>query len=125
QKLTFIRANARRVTITADYSAAKNCAYRRFVRVHYPSRNLVEATIEITSGVSLDLRNMRVSFSGIVVSSGLYAFNAATEEGTPGNAIPAIESGGVPVPTGFTVSVQNEVVAGGSTAAYLLGEWSS
>nr|CAD6417666.1 hypothetical protein REQ54_01736 [Rhizobium sp. Q54] len=125
QKLTYIRANARRVTITADYSAAKNCAYRRFIRVHYPSRGLVEATIEITSTVSLDLRNMRVSFSGIVVPESLYAFNAAIEEGTPGNAIPPIESGGVPVPTGFTVSVQNEVVTGGGTAAFLLGSWTA
>ena len=123
QKLTYIRANARRVTITADYSAAKNCAYRRFIRVHYPSRGLVEATIEIMSTVSLDLRNMRVSFSGIVVPDNLYAFNAAIEEGTPGNAIPPIEAGGVPTPTGFTVEVGNEVVAGGSTAAYLFGEW--
>jgi len=125
QKLTFIRANARRVTITADYSAAKNCAYRRFIRVHYPSRGLVEATIEITSTVSLDLRNMRVSYSGIVVPENLYAFNAAIEEGTPGNAIPPSESGGVPTPSGFTVSVQNEVVTGGGTAAFLLGSWTA
>lgn len=125
QKLTFIRANARRVTITANYSDAKNCAYRRFIRVHYPSRGLVEATIEITSTVSLDLRNMRVSFSGIVVPEDLYSFNAAIEEGTPGNAIPPIESGGVPVPSGFTVSVQNEVVTGGGTAAFLLGSWTA
>lgn len=125
QKLTFIRANARRVTITADYSAAKNCAYRRFIRVHYPSRGLVEATIEITSTVSLDLRNMRVSFSGIVVPTDLYAFNAATEEGSPGNTIPVIVGGGVPVPAGFTVSVQTEVVTGGSTAAFLRGQWTS
>ncbi len=123
QKLTYIRANARRVTITADYSAAKNCAYRRFIRVHYPSRGLVEATVEIMSTVSLDLRNMRVSFSGIVVPDNLYDFNAALEEGTPGNAIPPIESGGVPVPSGFTVSVQTEVVSGGSTAAFLRGQW--
>lgn len=123
QKLTFIRANARRVTVTADYSAAKDCAYRRFIRVHYPSRGLVEATVEITSTVSLDLRNMRVSFSGIVVPDDLYDFDAATEEGTPGNAIPVIEGSGVPVPTGFTVTVQNEVVSGGGSAAYLRGEW--
>lgn len=123
QKLTYIRANARRVTITADYSDAKNCAYRRFIRVHYPSRGLVEATIEITSTVSLDLRNMRVSFSGIVVPTNLYAFNAATEEGSPGNAIPVIVGGGVSVPSGFTVSVQTEVVAGGSSAAFLRGQW--
>lgn len=125
QKLTFIRANARRVTITADYSWAKNCAYRRFIRVHYPSRGLVEATIEITSTVSLDLRHMRVSFSGIVVPENLYSFDAATEEGAPGNTIPVIETGGVPTPTGFTVSVQNEVVTGGGTAAFVRGQWTS
>lgn len=125
QKLTFIRANARRVTITANYSDAKNCAYRRFIRVHYPSRGLVEATIEITSTVSLDLRNMRVSFSGIVVPDSLYDFNAAIEEGTPGNAIPVIEGGGVPTPSGFTVTVQNEVVSGGGSAAYLRGQWTA
>lgn len=123
QKLTYIRANARRIAITADYAAAKNCAYRRFVRVHYPSRGLVNATVEITSTVSLDLRNMRVSFSGIIVPDNLYSFNAATEEGSPGNAIPVIDNAGVPVPTGFAVSVQNEVVSGGSTAAFLRGEW--
>lgn len=125
QKLTFIRANARRVAISADYHAAKNCAYRRFIRVHYPSRGLVEATIEITSTVSLDLRNMRVSFSGIIVPDNLYAFNAATEEGSPGNSIPVITNPGVPVPSGFTVSVRTEVVSGGATAAYLFGEWTA
>lgn len=125
QKLTFIRANARRVTVTADYSAAKNCAYRRFVRVHYPSRGLVEAIIEITSTVSLDLRNMRVSFSGILVHETLYDFDAAAEEGTPGNAIPVIEDDGVPTPVGFTVTVLNEVVSGGGSAAFLRGQWSA
>ena len=125
QKLTFIRANARRVTITANYSDAKNCAYRRFIRVHYPSRGLVEATIEITSTVTIDLRNMRVSFSGIVVSENLYDFNAAIEEGTPGASIPPIAGGGVPTPEDFTVAVQNEVVTGGSTAAYMRGQWTS
>lgn len=123
QKLTFIRANARRVTITADYSAAKNCAYRRFIRVHYPSRGLVEAAIEITSTVSLDLRNMRVSFSGIVVSEDLYDFDAATEEGAPGQSIPPIANAGVAVPTGFSVAVQTEVITGGSTAAFIRGQW--
>lgn len=123
QKLTYIRANARRVTISADYSAAKNCAYRRFIRVHYPSRGLVNATIEITSTVSLDLRNMRVSFSGIVVPENLYSFNAATEEGSPGNAIPPVVNAGVPVPTGSTVTLRTEVVAGGASAAFAVAQW--
>ncbi len=123
QKLTYIRANARRVTITADYNAAKDISFRRFIRVHYPSRGLVEANIEITSTVSLDLRNMRVGFSGIVVPANLYAFDAATEEGVPGNSIPVIEGGGVPAPTGFTVAIHTEVVTGGGTAAFLFGQW--
>ena len=125
QKLTYVRANARRITITADYRAAKNCAYRRFVRVHYPSRGLVEAIVEITSTVSLDLRNMRVSFSGILVTHSLYSFDAATEEGVPGASPPPIESEGVPVPVGFTVTVLNEVITGSSTAAYLRGQWTA
>ncbi len=89
QKLTFIRANARKVSIVADYPAdgARNIPYRRFVTVHYPSRGLAEATVEITSSVQIDLRNMRISFSGILVSSSLYAFNAATEEGEPGESV--------------------------------------
>lgn len=123
QKLTYIRANARKVTITANYSDAKNCAYRRFIRVHYPSRGLANAVVEITSTVSLDLRNMRVSFSGIVVPEGLYDFNAATEEGSPGNVITPVESGGVPEPEGFIASVETEVVAGGASAAFIKGTW--
>lgn len=125
QKLTFVRANARRVSLTADYSAAKFCAYRRFVRVHYPSRGLVEAIVEITSTVSLDLRNMRVSFSGILVSENLYSFNAPAEEGVPGASPPPIEAEGVAVPSGFTVAVLNEVITGSSTAAYLRGQWTA
>lgn len=123
QKLTYIRANARKVSITADYHEAKGCAYRRFIRVHYPSRGLVNAVVEITSTVSLDLRNMRVSFSGIVVPENLYAFDAATEEGSPGNAVTPVTSAGVPEPEGFMASVQAEVVAGGASAAFILGEW--
>lgn len=123
QKLTYIRANARKVSITANYSDAKNCAYRRFIRVHYPSRGLVNAIVEITSTVTLDLRNMRVSFSGIVVSSDLYAFNAATEEGAPGNTVTPAAPGGVPEPVGFVASVQTEVVSGGATAAFAKAKW--
>lgn len=123
QKLTYIRANARRVTITADYRAAKGAAYSRFVTIHYPSRGLVNAVVEITSNVTRDLRNMRISFSGIVVSASLYSFNAATEEGAPGEAIEPVEDGGVPVPTGFSASIETEVVSGGGTAAYAKAEW--
>lgn len=123
QKLKYIRANARKVSITADYHEARNCAYRRFIRVHYPSRGLVNALIEITSTVSLDLRNMRVSFSGIIVPEDLYAFNAATEEGSPGNTVTPVVPSGVPAPENFAPTVQAEVVAGGASAAFIKGAW--
>ncbi|SMF65979.1 hypothetical protein SAMN02982989_3426 [Xaviernesmea oryzae] len=125
QKLTFIRANARKVAIVADYTAEnlRNIPYRRFVTVHYPRRGLVNAVIEITSSVTIDLRNMRLSFSGIVVSSSLYAFDAATEEGEPGEVALPAPSTGVPVPQNFAASVQTEVVSGGATAAFILGTW--
>lgn len=125
QKLTYVRANARRISIVADYTAEgiRNLPYRRFVTVHYPSRGLAEATVEITSSVTIDLRNMRISFSGILVDSSLYAFNAATEEGEPGESVEPLPPGGVPAPTNFAATVQTEVVTGGSTAAFILGTW--
>ncbi|PDT79948.1 hypothetical protein [Sinorhizobium sp. BJ1] len=125
QKLTFVRANARKVSIVADYTAdgARNIPYRRFVTVHYPSRGLAEATVEITSSVQIDLRNMRISFSGILVSSSLYAFNAATEEGEPGESVEPLPDEGVPVPTSFVPTIQTEVVSGGATAAFINATW--
>jgi hypothetical protein len=123
QKLIFIRANARRVSVVADYDPARGAAYSRFVRIHYPTRGLVEALIEVTSSVSVDLRNMRVSFSGILVSPDLYSFDAATEEGSPGSNIPSYSPAGTPEPTGVSFSIENEVVSGGATAAYILAEW--
>lgn len=125
QKLTFIRANARKVSIVADYTAEgiRNLPYRRFVTVHYPARGLAEATVEITSSVTIDLRNMRISFSGILVNADLYAFNAATEEGEPGEAVEPLPPEGVPDPVDFAATVQTEVVTGGSTAAFILGTW--
>lgn len=123
QKLTFIRANARRVTITADYRAAKGAAYSRFVRVHYPSRGLAEAVIEIVGSVNRDLRNMRITFSGIVVQPSIYAFDAATEEGAPGEVIEAAPDTGVPNPVNFSVSIQTEIVSGGGTAAFAVASW--
>ena len=125
QKLTYIRSNARRISVVADYTAdnLRLLSARRFVRVHYPERGLVEATVEITSSVQIDLRNMRVSLSGIIVPATLYAFNAATEEGAPGEvAEPAPESS-VPSPTSFVASIANEVVTGGGTAAFCNATW--
>lgn len=125
QKLKYIRANARKVSVVADYTAegVRDLPYRRFVTVHYPSRGLAEATIEITSSVTIDLRNMRVSFAGIIVSSSLYAFNAATEEGEPGESVEPLPDVGVPVPTNFDPTIQTEVVSGGATAAFILATW--
>lgn len=123
QKLTYIRANARKVQVTADYSTAKHCAYRRFVRLHYPRRGLFNAVVEIMSTVSTDLANMRVTFAGIIVSETLFDFDAATEEGVPGETVSPITGGGVPEPIGFTPTIETEVVAGGATAAYVLASW--
>ena len=125
QKLTYIRANARKVSVVVDYTAdlVRNVPYRRFVRVHYPSRGLANAFVEITSSATIDLRNMRLSFSGIVVSPSLYDFNAATEEGKPGDSVDPVVDDGVPVPANFAATVQTEVVSGGATAAFILGTW--
>jgi len=125
QKLTYIRANARKVSVAADYTAdnLRLIAQRRFVTVHYPTRGLTEATVEITSSVTIDLRNMRISFSGIIVTPSLYDFNAATEEGEPGELVVALPNDGVPAPVDFAASIQTEVVSGGSTAAFINATW--
>ncbi|MGG7534687.1 hypothetical protein [Rhizobium sp. 12,4] len=123
QKLAYIRRNAPRVSITAHYDVDNDPSYDRFVRVQYGPK-LADAVIEVTSKVTISLRDMTVSFSGIVVPADLYAFNALTEEGTPGSSIVVIPHAGAPVPTGFNVVIQQEVISGGSTAAYALATWS-
>lgn len=125
QKLVYARARARRVTVIADYTAegVRSLPYRRFVRVNYPARGLVNSIVEITSTPTIDLRNMRISFSGIVVGANLYDFNASLEEGVPGAVALVLESEGVPSPSGFSVSIQTEVVTGGATAAFALATW--
>ncbi|MBY5733496.1 hypothetical protein HFO26_24915 [Rhizobium leguminosarum] len=123
EKITFIRANAPRVTVTAHYSGdRKNIPYRRFVRAHYPPR-LSEVVIEITSTPKISLKSMTIEFSGIVVPPDLYGFNAATEEGAPGANVIPLPPAGVPLPQNFSVTILNEVVSGGSTAAYALASW--
>lgn len=122
QKITYTRKNARRVTIVAHYEAAKGVFSSRFVKVHLPPK-MTESVIEITSTPRLSLRDLTVTFSGIVVPSTLYDFDAATEEGAPGSTVTPIESGGVPEPTNFVATVQTEVVSGGGTAAYIYGTW--
>lgn len=125
QKLTYIRTNARKVSLVVDYTAenVRDIPYRRFITVHYPSRGLVEATVEITSSVVIDLRNMRLSFSGILVSSTLYDFDGDTEEGLPGESVEPLTGAGVPDPVDFTASIATEVVSGGATAAYIFATW--
>lgn len=123
QKLIYIRTNAYRVTIVADWSTAKGVRESRFIAVNHPSRGLVNAIIEVISSPQIDLRNMRISFSGIVVSSDLYDFDASTEEGAPGTSIPAYTPAGVPDPSGVVFQIQTEVVSGGSTAAYIYTTW--
>lgn len=117
QKLAYIRANAARVRIVAHYEPARQVPYRRFVRVHVPPK-LTEAVIEITGRPTLSLRNLTYEFEGIVVPSTLYVFDAATEEGEPGANVLPVERDPVPVPDGFDVTILQEAVGGGSTAAY-------
>ncbi|WSG73091.1 hypothetical protein U8P80_16270 [Rhizobium beringeri] len=122
QKLAYIRRNGARVNITAHYDPDNDISYHRFVRVQYAPK-LSDAVIEITSKVTISLRDMTVTFSGIVVPSNLYAFDAATEEGEPGASIVIIPPASSPVPINFDVVIQTEVVSGGSSAAYALASW--
>lgn len=122
QKLAYIRRNAPRVSITAHYDIDNDPSYDRFVRVQYGPK-LADAVIEVTSKVTISLRDMTVTFSGIVVPAEMYEFNAATEEGEPGSSIVIVAPSGVPLPAGFNVVIQQEVVAGGSTAAFALATW--
>ncbi|MET3925928.1 hypothetical protein [Devosia sp. 2618] len=117
QKLAYIRANAPRVRILAHYEPARNVPYRRFVRIHCPPR-LTETVIEIIGRPTLSLRNLTYEFEGIVVPANLYAFNAATEEGAPGANVLPVEREDVPAPDGFDVTIRQEDVGGGSTAAF-------
>ena len=125
QKIKYIRRNAQRVSIVANYDAAEGVTDQRFIRIQYGPR-LADAVIEITSKPVISLANMTVSFGGIILPTGvsdLYAFNAATEEGIPGQATIPISRAEVPVPTGFGLVIQNETLVGGGTAAYGLASW--
>ncbi|MGR9056087.1 hypothetical protein ACU8NH_09275 [Rhizobium leguminosarum] len=122
QKLAYIRRNGARVSITAHYDPDNDISYQRFVRVQY-SPKLSDAVVEITSKVTISLRDMTVTFSGIVIPSGLYDFNAATEEGEPGASIVIIPPSNAPIPVNFDVVIHTEVVSGGSSAAYGLATW--
>lgn len=122
QKLAYVRRNAKKVSITAHYDLDNDPSYQRFVRVQYGPK-LADAVIEITSKVTVSLRDMTVSFGGIVVPPDLYDFDASTEEGEPGSSVVIIPPAGVPLPVNFNVVIQQEVVSGGSSAAYALATW--
>jgi len=111
QKIAFIRANAPRVSVVAHYEAAENVPYRRFVRVNIPPK-LDDVIVEITETPRLSLRNLTIAFSGIIVPANLYDFDAATEEGVPGNDVIPVEAGGVPTPEGFDVEIRTDTVSG-------------
>jgi len=126
QKIAFIRANAPRVTVTIPYEASsptRNVTYRRFVAVDYPSLGLDEAVVEIIGRPKLSLRDLTITFDGIVVPATLYDFNASTEEGVPGGEVGSTTPGGIPVPTGFAVTMGAETLAGGQEAAFAKASW--
>lgn len=122
QKLAYLRRNGQKVTITAHYDPENDISYHRFIRVQYAPK-LADAVVEITSKVTVSLSDMTISFTGIVIPADLYSFNAATEEGEPGSSIVIILPAGVPLPVNFDVVIQNEVVTGGTTAAFALATW--
>lgn len=121
QKLAFIRANAPRVTVVAHYEPAEDVPYRRFVRVDYPPK-LDNVVLEIVETPKLSLRNLTVEFTGIIVPEDLYAFDAATEEGEPGNDVVPLESGGAPTPIGFDVVIKTDGPAS-AKFPYALATW--
>ncbi|KQY27174.1 hypothetical protein [Rhizobium sp. Root482] len=122
QKIAFIRANAPRVSILAHYEPAENVPYRRFVWVNIPPK-LDMVLVEIAETPKLSLRNLTMEFAGIIVPADLYAFDAATEEGEPGNDVILLENGGVPTPTDFDVVIHRDTVSGSSDVAYGLASW--
>jgi hypothetical protein len=126
QKLAFIRANAPRVSLTIPYrpdSITRLVAQRRFVTINYPGRGLNEAAIEIIGRPRLGLGNLTLSFEGIVVPTTLYDFDASTEEGEPPPVADGVVAGGVPVPTGFAITIILGQVSGGQTGAQARASW--
>lgn len=117
QALAYIRANAPRVKLVAHYEPAREVPYRRFIRVHYPPK-LTEAIIEITGRPTLSLRNLTYELEGIVVPASLYDFNAYTQEGAPGANVVPVARQDVPLPVDFAVTIGQEEVGGGASAAF-------
>ena len=126
QKLKFIRSNAPRVTITMHYDAsgsARNIRYRRWVTVHYPSRGMDEAIVEIVGRPKLSLQSLTYTFDGIVVPADLYDFDAAEEEGQPSGSAEEAVSLGIPVPEDFAIAIESETVSAGQPQCFAVASW--
>lgn len=126
QKLKFIRANAPRVSITMHHDVsgpARNIRYRRWVTVHYPSRGMDEATVEIVGRPKLSLQNLTYTFDGIVVPADLYDFVAAEEEGQPSGSAEEAVSLGIPVPEDFAIAIESETVSAGQPQCFAVASW--
>lgn len=124
QKLAYIRSRAPRVAIVADYRAAKDIIRSRFVTVTHEPK-MVGATVEIIGRPRVSLGSMQVSFEGIIVPSTLFDFVASTEEGTPGTAVIAAPETILAAPTGFDVTIGQETIGGGQSAAFATGTWTA
>lgn len=126
QKLKFIRANAPRVSITMHHDVtgpARNVRYRRWVTVHYPSRDMEEATVEIIGRPKLSPQDLTYTFDGIIVPADLYDFDAAEEEGQPSGSAEEAVSLGIPVPTGFDIEIESETVSAGAPQCFAVASW--
>lgn len=122
QKLAYIRARAQRVAVVCDYQTCKAVLRSRFVTVNHPPK-MVNARVEIIGRPKVSLANMTVQFEGMVVPTTLYDFTAATEEGLPGASVVPAPATTIPVPNDFDVTINQEAVGGGATAAFGTGTW--
>lgn len=112
QKLRYIRSNAPRVRVIADYDAAEEVPYRRFIIIHHPPK-MVESIVEIIGRPVLSLKNQTYEFEGIIVPRSLYNFDAAVDEGEPGSNVSPVEREDVPLPENFSAVVKRENTGSG------------
>lgn len=124
QKLAMQRANAPRVQVLCHYEPAKKVPYRRFITVHYPPK-MNESLVEIIGRPQLSVQKLTYQVEGIVWGEIPYGFVAATEEGAPPADIIDVTRDAIPVPAGFDVAIQTEIVAGGASAAFGLATWAA
>lgn len=123
QKITMLRAQGRAVSVTFHRTPqTKRAKDRRYVRISYGPR-LQDAILEITASPKTSLRAMTITVSGVLVPASLFDFDAATEEGAPGNTPVELVYEGVPPPENFTATVHQATLSGGATAAYIRGAW--